>query len=68
MAKELSRRSFIGASALGAMGLFGSAALAGCAPAASEQRTDAGASASTNTGTGTNAGAANAAGEPAWCR
>lgn len=66
MAKELSRRSFIGASALGAMGLFGSAALAGCAPAASEQRADAGASASTGTGTGTNDGAANATGEPAW--
>lgn len=53
MTKEMSRRSFIGGSALGALGLVGTAALAGCSPAAAPKE-------------GTATDSAQGSGEPAW--
>lgn len=55
MTQELTRRNFLGASALGAMGLLGGAALAGCTPAQQSQPAD----------TTTNQ-AASTDSEPAW--
>ena len=57
MSTGISRRSFLTGSALGAMGLFGGAALAGCAPGQAAQAS----------GEASKAGSqANAAGEPSW--
>ena len=54
MSQNLSRRSFLTGSALGAMGLLGGAALAGCSPAARSEAEE-----STSGGVGVS-------GEPSW--